>query len=159
MDTDVSLRGTKRFANGFSGKARDIHEKRKFPRFPVMKTAICFRYGRQMSMRTIDISLGGLKLEANFDLMIGESIDFAILTNGTRIHCKGRILGIEDFKNKVHARLCFAHTSEKDFQKLSEYLNTLSPGKAIPFQRAIITGLLILSAYIAYLIVRTYFSQ
>ncbi len=154
---NVPLWRTKRFANGFSGKAPNIHEKRKFPRFPVMKTAICFRYGRQMTMRTIDISLGGLKLEANFDLMIGESVDLAIPTNGTRIHCKGRILGIEDFENKVRARLRFAPTSDMDFRELSDYLDTLSRGKGIPFQRGVICGLLILSAYIAYLIVRTYF--
>jgi hypothetical protein len=153
---DVAPRGRKRLANGYSGKARDIPEKRKFPRFPVMKTAICYRFGRRMNMRTIDISLGGLKLEANFDLAIGESIDLAILTDGTRIHCKGRVLGIEDFKNKVRARLRFAHTSNMDFQKLSDYLNTLSRGEGIPRQRAVIGGLLILSAFIASLIIRAY---
>jgi hypothetical protein len=42
-----------------------------------------------MTMQTLDISLGGLKLEANFDLGVGESLDLAILTNGTRIHCRG----------------------------------------------------------------------
>ena len=154
---NVSLRGTKRFPNRYSGKAQDTCEKRKFPRFPIMKTAICFRYGRQMTIRTINISLGGLKLEANFDLRVGESMVFAILTNGTRIHCKGRILAIEDFKNKVHARLRFAHTSDMDFRKLSGYLNTLSRGKRILIQKGVIGGLLILSAYIAYLIVRIYF--
>jgi hypothetical protein len=148
---------TKRFASGYSGGARSIPEKRKFPRFPVMKKAICFRYGRQMSMRTINISLGGLKLEANFDLAIGESIDFAILTNGTRILCKGRILGIEDLKNKVHARLRFAHISDMDLHKLANYLDSLSRKKGIPFQRAAISGLLILLALIAYLIIRAYF--
>ena len=154
---NVFLRGTKRFPNGYSGKARDIHEKRKFPRFPIMKTAICFRYGRQMTIRTINISLGGLKLEANFDLRVGESMVFAILTNGTRIHCKGRILAIEDFKNKVHARVRFVHASDMDFQKLSDYLNTLARGKRILIQKGVIGGLLILTAYISYLIIRTYF--
>jgi hypothetical protein len=150
------VRGGKGLASGYAGKSRDIPEKRKFPRFPVMETAICYRYGRKMNMRTIDISLGGLKLEANFDLMIGEAIDFAILTDGTRIHCKGKVLGIEDFRNKVQARLRFAHTSDMDFRKLSDYLITLSRGKGIPLQRAVIGGLLILSAFIAYLVIRAY---
>jgi hypothetical protein len=143
-------------ASGYSGKSRNIPEKRKFPRFPVMKTAICYRFGRKMNMRTIDISLGGLKLEANFDLAVGEAIDLAILTDGTRIHCKGKVLGIEDLRNKVQARLRFAHTSDMDFRKLSDYLNTLSGGKGIPLQRSVISGLLILSAFIAYLIMRAY---
>ena len=153
---DVSPRRRKGLASGYSGKSRGIPEKRKFPRFPVTKKAICHRYGRQMNMRTIDISLGGLKLEANFDLAVGEAIDFAILTDGTRIHCKTRVLGIEDFKNKVQARLRFAHTSDMDFRKSSDYLNILSRGKGIPFQRAVISGLLILSAFIAYLVIRAY---
>ncbi len=144
------------FTTGYSSGARDAHEKREFPRFPVMKRAICFRYGKQMSMRTIDISKGGLKLEANFDLAIGESIDFAILTDGTRINCRGRVLGIKDLKNKVHARLRFASSQDMDFRKLSDYLDGISRGKKLPLQGAIISTLLILLAFTAYLIIRAY---
>jgi hypothetical protein len=134
-----------------------MHEKRKFPRFTVTAQIICFRYGRQMTMRTLNVSRGGLKLEANFDLGVGESIDLAILINGTRIQCKGIILAIEEFRHKVKARLRFARISEIDIKKLSNYLGTLSRGKGIPFQRVVIGGLFILSAYIAYLFIRTYF--
>jgi hypothetical protein len=130
----------------------DIHERRKFPRFPVNNPVICFRYGRRMAMRALDMSLGGLKLEANFDLGVGESLDLAILTNGTRIYCKGRILAIEEFGNKVHARLCFSRPSDSQYRKLSDYLHTLYWGR---FQKWTIAGILILSAYIAYLIIRT----
>jgi hypothetical protein len=134
-----------------------LQVKRKFPRFAVTKTVICFRYGRQMTMRALDISLGGLKLEANFDLGVGESMNLVILINGTRIPCKGRIVAIEDFKNKVHARVRFAHASDIDFRKLSDYLNSLSRGKGISFKKWVIGGLLILSAFLVYLIIRTYF--
>ena len=134
-----------------------MHEKRKFPRFTVTAQIICFRYGRQMTMRTLNVSRGGLKLEANFDLGVGESIDLAILINGTRIQCKGIILAIEEFRHKVKARLRFARISEIDIKKLSNYLGSLSRGKGIPFQRVVIGGLFILSAYIAYLLIRTYF--
>ena len=144
-------------SHGYSGKAQGAHDKRQFPRFAVEKKVICFRYGKKMTMRTVNISLGGLKLQANCDLWVGESMDFAILTNGTRIQCKGRVLAIEDFKSKVHARLRFAHASDLDFRKLSQYMDTLSRGKAIPIQKWIIGASFILSAYIAYLIIRTYF--
>jgi hypothetical protein len=100
-------------------------------------------------MRTLNISLGGLKLEANFELRVGESMDLAILTNGTRIRCRGRILAIEDLKHKVHARLHFAHPSE-----LADYLHTLYWGR---FQKWVIGGIFILSAYIAYLFIRASF--
>jgi len=150
----ASLQRTSGFAGGPSGKVPDIHDRRNFPRFPVTEPVICYRYGRQMTMRTQNISLGGLKLEANFDLGIGESMDLAILTNSTRIHCRGRVLAIEDFKNKVHARLCFSRTSDTDFRKLSDYLESLSRG---PLPKWVIGGLFILSAYVAYLIIHTYF--
>jgi hypothetical protein len=130
----------------------DIPEKRKFPRFPVMNPVIYSRYGRKMTMRTQNISLGGLKLEANFDLGVGESMDLAILTNGTRIHCKGRILAIEEFDHKVHARLGFVDNSDWEYRKLADYLHTLYWGR---FEKWVIAGILILSAYIAYLIIRT----
>lgn len=132
-----------------------MHDKRKFPRFPVTKPVICSRYGRKKTMRTLDISRGGLKLNANFDLGVGESLDLAILANGTKIRCRGVILAIEEFNHKVHARLCFARISEGDFRKLCDYLDTLSRGR---FQKWVIGGLSMLSAYIAYLILRTYFS-
>jgi hypothetical protein len=157
MDMNSFLKRPKQPLNGHPSKAQDAHEKRKFPRFAVAKKVVCFRYGREMTMRTVNISLGGLKLEANFDLGVGESMDFAILTNGIRIQCKGRILAIEDFKNKVHARLRFAHTSDMDLWKLSDYLDTLSRGKGNLVRKGIIGGLFIISAYIAYLIIRTYF--
>jgi len=156
MDMNLLLNRIRQPFNGYPGKTQDAYEKRKFPRFAVAKKVICHRYGREMTMRTVNIGLGGLKLEANFDLWVGESMDFAILTNGNRIQCKGRVLAIEDFKNKVHARLRFAHTSDVDFRKLSDYMDTLSRGKAMLVKKWIIGGLFILSAYIAYLIISTY---
>ena len=131
-----------------------MHERRKFPRFRVMNPVICLRYGRQITMRTQNVSLGGLKLEANLDFKVGESLDFDILTNGTRVHCKGRILAIENFKDKVQVRLCFSHNSDMDFRKLSDYLHSFYWSR---YQKWIIGGILILSTYIAYLFIRTYF--
>jgi len=109
-----------------------------------------------MTMRTLNISRGGLKLGANFDLGVGESLHLAILTNGTRIQCRGRILAIEEFNHKVHARFRFARISDVDFKELCDYLDTLSWG---PFQKWIIGGLFILSAFLAYLFIRTYLFQ
>jgi len=47
-----------------------------------------------MTMRTMNISLGGLKLEANFDPRVGESMVLYILTNGTRRPCRERLFGL-----------------------------------------------------------------
>jgi RNA polymerase sigma factor (sigma-70 family) len=77
-------------------------------------------------MRTQNISLGGLKLEASLDLSVGESLHFDILTNGPKIRCKGKILAVEEFGNKVHARLLFAPSSDSEHGKLAKYLRTLS---------------------------------
>ena len=88
-------------------------------------------------MRTLDISQGGMKLEANFDLGVDEPIEFGILTDGKRIHCKGRVLETEEFGNKVQARLRFDRTSNMDFRKLSDFLRALSRR---PFQRRVIDG-------------------
>ncbi len=104
-------------------------------------------------MRTLNISLGGLKLEAPFDLGVGESMDLAILIDGTRIQCRGTILAIEEFGNKVQARLRFTRTSDSEHRKLSDYLHTLYWGR---FQKWVIGGIFILLAYIAYLFIRPY---
>ncbi len=104
-------------------------------------------------MRTLDISQGGLKLEANFELGVGESMDFVILINGTRIRCRGKILAIEELNHKVQARLRFNRTSSSEHRKLSDYLHTLYWGH---FQKWVIGGIFILLAYIAYLFIRPY---
>lgn len=103
-----------------------MNEKRKFPRFSVTDQVICSRYGKEMTMRTQNISLGGAKLEANFDLGVGENINFTILANRKRINCKGTILAIEELKNKVYARLLFSPASDSDDWKLSDYLHRIS---------------------------------
>ncbi len=133
-----------------------MDEKRRFPRFPVSGTVICSRYGREMTMRTLNISLGGLKLETNFDLRSGETMDLTILINGTRIQCRGTILTIEEFGNKVQARLRFTRTSNSEYRKLCDHLHTLYWGR---FQKWVIGGIFILSAYLAYLFIRTYLFQ
>ena len=76
-------------------------------------------------------------LKANFDLRVGETIDLAILINGTRIQCRGTILAIEEFGNKVQARLRFTRTSNSEHRKLSDYLHTLYWGR---FQKWVIGG-------------------
>jgi hypothetical protein len=139
-----------------------MDEKRKFPRFPVTASVICSRYGRQMTMRTLDISQGGLRLEANFELGVGESMDFVILINGTRIRCRGKILAIEELNHKVQARLSFAPPSDWEHGKLSKYLYRLSTGRKIAFPKWVTAkwvtvGLYILSALLAYLLIRSHF--
>lgn len=136
---------------------RDVYEKRKFPRVRIRRPVICFRYGKEMTTRTLDISLGGLKLEANFDLHVGESVNLAILTNGTKIPCKGRVLAIEDLRHKVHARLRFASISDMGLRQLSNYLDSFSLRKVMLSEKWVIGGLLALSACIAYLLIRAYF--
>jgi len=149
----------KTFLNGNPGMRGFVNEKRKFPRYPVERTVICHRFGKERSMRTVDIGLGGLKLESNFDIRTGESMDFAILTNSTSIRCKGTVLATEEFQGKVQARLTFSRTSDRDFRKLSNYLDTLSRGKGTFLQKGLLCVLLILSALIAYFIIRTYFTR
>jgi hypothetical protein len=105
-----------------------------------------------MTMRALNLSLGGLKLEANFDLRVGESIDFVILANGTKIRCSGKILAIEELENKVCARLCFAPPSGPKNRELSNYLHTLYWKR---YEKWVIGVILVLSTYIAYLIIRT----
>ncbi len=131
----------------------DMHEKCKFPRFTLTAPVICSRYGSQMTMRTLNISLGGLKLVANFDLQIGETMDLAILINGTRIQRRGTILAIKEFGNKVQARLRFTPTLNSEHRKLSDYLHTRYLER---YQKWVIGGIFILLAYIAYLFIRLY---
>jgi hypothetical protein len=103
-----------------------MNDKRKFPRFPVEERIICSRYGKQVNMRTLNISRDGLKLETNSNVGTDEIMDFIILANGSRIRCRGMIVGVEESGNKVQARLRFAPRSDLEERKLSSYLHILS---------------------------------
>lgn len=102
--------------------------------------------------RALNISLGGMKLETGFDLGVDKSMDLAILAKGTKIRCRGRILGIEELGDKVRARLCFDRISDSEYRELSDYLQTLYWGR---FQKWVIGGIFIVLACIVYLIIPT----
>jgi len=108
-------------------------------------------------MRTLDINLGGLKLEANFNLKVGEAVDLTILVGDNEITYKGKILALEEFSDKVRAKLCFAPLLDWEYKKFSDYLGTLSHGRRIPFQKWLFVGFFILVSFIAYLLIHTYF--
>ncbi len=115
-----------------------MEERRQFPRLPVTAPVICSRYGRRMTMRGLDIGQQGLKLEANFDLQVGELLDFAILVNGTEIPCRGKVVAIEELGYKVRARVRFTRTASSEQRKLFEHIHFLSP-----LQKGLIGGLLV----------------
>ncbi len=129
-----------------------MYERRQFPRFLAMTPVLYFCGGKQLIGRTVNISLGGMKLETDFDLGVGESMDLAILANGTKIHCRGKVLGIEELGNKILARLYFDRISHSEYRKLSDYLQTLYWGC---FQKWVIGGIFIVLAGIAYLMILT----
>jgi hypothetical protein len=95
-----------------------MNEKRGSPRLPVTAPVICSRYGKRMTMRGLDISQQGLKLEANFDLQLGELLDFVILLNSTEIPCRGKVVAIEELGYKVRARVRFTRTASSEQRKL-----------------------------------------
>ena len=91
-------------------------------------------------MRGLDISQEGLKLEANFDLQVGESLDFVILLNGTEIRCRGKVVAIEELGRKVRARVRFTRTASSEQRKLSDHIHIHSMS---PRQKGLISGLLV----------------
>jgi hypothetical protein len=115
-----------------------MEERRQFPQLPVTAPVICSRYGRRMTMRGLDISQQGLKLEANFDLQLGELLDFVILLNSTEIPCRGKVVSIEELGYKVRARVRFTRTASSEQRKLFEHIHFLSP-----LQKGLIGGLLV----------------
>lgn len=96
-------------------------------------------------MQSLNISRGGLKLEANFNLQAGEFIDLSLLISGTMIRCRGMILAVEEHDRKVLARVRFTRASNVDQRKLSDYLQAVSMTR---LQKGLIGGLFILAGAI-----------
>lgn len=104
-------------------------------------------------MRGLDISQQGLKLEANFDLQLGELLDFVILSNSTEIPCRGKVVSIEDLGYKVRAGVRFTRSASAEQRKLFEHIHFLSPlqkgliGRLLVFAFVSLVGVIVYSQF------------
>jgi len=103
-------------------------ERRNHPRVEVFNPVLCFTdvYRRPKGASTLNLSLGGTRIETPHDLTAGESLEVTIAIRPQAITCRGKavyVTGSEDGNMKAGIR--FEDLSQYDKLYLREYLSSI----------------------------------
>jgi c-di-GMP-binding flagellar brake protein YcgR len=101
-------------------------EKRSHPRVEVSHPVLFFTdiYPRPKVASTLDLSLGGTKIETSCDLLKGQRLEMSIAIHPQSIRCRGKAVYIRGPKSGViQAGIKFEGLSEHDRHNLLQYIS------------------------------------
>ena len=104
-----------------------MRDRRRHPRFPASHY-VRFRYnGRTRTSNTLDLSLGGAKIETVFPMKVGDVIKVSIVIGGNTISPRGKVVHGKEFPElRYNSGFNFETMEPKDQEYLVEYLTKLS---------------------------------
>ena len=99
-------------------------EKRKHPRLRV-KCPVSFIFSETLRIgETLDLSLGGMKIQSRYMLLRGETYDFTIVMNGRAINPKGKVVYIQNQSEFVYGTgVSFVNLGQDHQNRLSGFLS------------------------------------
>jgi len=107
-------------------------EQRFHPRIRVSHPALYFShiYPRPRVASTVDLSLGGTRIETPYSLIFGEHLDISIAIRPQVIQCRGRVVHVRTSQGedspiglRFEAGIRFEGMSEQDRLYLTDYLS------------------------------------
>jgi len=107
-------------------------ERRSHPRIRVSHPALYFShiYPRPRVASTVDLSLGGTRIETPYSLIFGEHLDISIAIRPQVIQCRGRVVHVRTSQGedspiglRFEAGIRFEGMSEQDRLYLTDYLS------------------------------------
>jgi hypothetical protein len=101
-------------------------EKRAYPRYPVQKIASYDWQGRQLLTLTLNLGLGGMKINSHLHLPKDECLDFKLVLGADSIRPKGRVAYSAFLPNNQNiSGIQFIEISAKDHMALQKCLVSL----------------------------------
>ncbi len=101
-------------------------ERRNYPRVEVSHPVLCFIdiYPRPKGASTLDLSLGGARIETSYGLIAGERVEVTIGIRPQAITCRGKaVYVIGSDEGRMKAGIKFEDLSDYDRLYLQEYLS------------------------------------
>lgn len=101
-------------------------ERRNYPRVKVSHPVIYLPdvYPRPKIAKTVDMSMGGTKIETLYSLAENEGLEITICTDSEVIKCRGKVVHIMGPENgKMKAGIEFEELSKGDRIYLGQYLS------------------------------------
>ncbi len=109
-------------------------ERRGHPRVSVSHSALYFSdiYPRPRVASTVNLSLGGAKIETPYRLISGEGVEISIAIQRQAIKCKGKVIYvIESTRGKTQAGIQFKELSKPDKLYLRQHLFNVMEAEAL----------------------------
>jgi hypothetical protein len=104
-------------------------ERRRHKRLE-MSLALAYHWGLlKGTLRTVDVSLGGVKIQSDIPMPVDERLDFIILLENEAIRPLGRVVRSSPSSNrKYDVGICFETISHQCLERLERFLKVI-PGK------------------------------
>jgi hypothetical protein len=106
-------------------KNRSFHtERRKYPRFELSQ-ALAYQWGvTKGTLRTIDVSLGGVKIQTDSPIPVGDRLDLIILLEYEAIKPMGKVVRANlSSSGKYDVGICFETISDQCLKRLERFLH------------------------------------
>ena len=108
-------------------------EKRSYPRIEISHPVIYFPdvHPRPKIAKTLDLSMGGTKIESRYGLVKDEGLKITICTDSEVLKCRGKVVhvtGMED--GRMEAGIEFEELSKGDRIYLGQYLSYMMDRQA-----------------------------
>ena len=101
-------------------------ERRNYPRWGVSHPVLYFTdiYPRPKAASTLDLSLGGARIETLYCLITGERLEITIAIRPQTIKCRGKTIYVSGPEGgRMKAGIIFEELSEHDRNYLRQYLS------------------------------------
>lgn len=108
-------------------------ERRKYHRVGVMHPVLYYSdiYPRPKVASTLDLSLGGARIETRYSLIEHEGLEISIAIKPQVIKCRGRVIyALEPGGERHHAGIRFEDLSGQDTLFLGQYISSMKEPRA-----------------------------
>ncbi len=110
------------------GKTSFLRERRRHKRFE-LSLALAYQWGMTKgTLRTVDLSLGGVKIQADVPIPIDEKLHLIILIENEAVKPLGRVVRSAPSSNrKYDVGICFETISHQCLTRLDRFLHGITP--------------------------------
>jgi hypothetical protein len=100
------------------------NERRRYPRFD-FSLALAYQWGNKKdTLRIVDLSLGGIKIQTGNPIPVDESLDLIILLENEVIKPVGKVVRSDAIASRMYdVGICFESISEQCVSRLEEFLH------------------------------------
>jgi hypothetical protein len=100
------------------------NERRRYPRFDLSLALACQWGNKKDTLRTVDLSLGGIKIQIGSPIHVDESLNLIILLENEVIKPVGNVVRSDPIASRMYdVGICFESISQQCLNRLERFLH------------------------------------